>query len=249
MRRPGRARRRAGRARSGDTPHDAVQRHCTACPPRSSRCSARPASARRRSPSRSRELLRERGETPVAVSADALQVYAGLETLTGVASAGRARGAGSPPALVPAARRDVQRRRSTPSSHTPRSTGCSPRAARRSSSAAPGCTCAPRSPTSTCARRRPRARASAGWPSCTRTVRRRCTRGSPSARRGRPRGSTRSDRRRIVRALELLDAGRAASRREGPSQLWSEELRHPTLLAALTMQREALYARDRRARR
>ena len=30
--------------------------------------------------------LRERGEDPVAVSADALQVYAGLETLTGVAS-------------------------------------------------------------------------------------------------------------------------------------------------------------------
>src|SRR5450432_669625 len=30
--------------------------------------------------------LRARGEDPVAVSADALQVYAGLETLTGVAS-------------------------------------------------------------------------------------------------------------------------------------------------------------------
>ncbi len=32
------------------------------------------------------ELLRAEGEDPVAVSADALQVYAGLETLTGVAS-------------------------------------------------------------------------------------------------------------------------------------------------------------------
>src|SRR5439155_8455950 len=32
------------------------------------------------------ELLRARGEDPVAVSADALQVYAGLEVLTGVAS-------------------------------------------------------------------------------------------------------------------------------------------------------------------
>ncbi len=32
------------------------------------------------------ELLREQGEDPVAVSADALQVYAGLETLTGVAT-------------------------------------------------------------------------------------------------------------------------------------------------------------------
>jgi tRNA dimethylallyltransferase len=33
------------------------------------------------------ELLRERGEEPVAISCDALQVYEGLETLTGVASA------------------------------------------------------------------------------------------------------------------------------------------------------------------
>lgn len=33
------------------------------------------------------ELLRERGERPVAVSCDALQVYRGLEILTGVASA------------------------------------------------------------------------------------------------------------------------------------------------------------------
>jgi tRNA dimethylallyltransferase len=33
------------------------------------------------------ELLRQRGEDPVAISCDALQVYEGLETLTGVASA------------------------------------------------------------------------------------------------------------------------------------------------------------------
>jgi tRNA dimethylallyltransferase len=33
-------------------------------------------------------LLRESGERPAAVSADALQVYTGLETLTGAASAG-----------------------------------------------------------------------------------------------------------------------------------------------------------------
>lgn len=38
------------------------------------------------------DLLRARGEDPLAISADALQVYAGLETLTGVAgSAERAR--------------------------------------------------------------------------------------------------------------------------------------------------------------
>src|SRR5207248_3792329 len=33
------------------------------------------------------DLLRERGENPVAISADALQVYQGLETLTGAATA------------------------------------------------------------------------------------------------------------------------------------------------------------------
>ena len=45
-----------------------------------------------------------------------------------------------------------------------------------------------------------------------------------------------------MRALELLEQGELEPP-EGPSQLWSEELRHPTLLAGLTMEREALYAR------
>ena len=51
-----------------------------------------------------------------------------------------------------------------------------------------------------------------------------------------------NDGRRVVRALELLDIGELEPS-EGPSQLWSEELRHPTALAGLTMQREALYTR------
>ena len=41
------------------------------------------------------ERLRELGEEPVAVSADALQVYAGLETLTGAAGSGRSAGSSS----------------------------------------------------------------------------------------------------------------------------------------------------------
>jgi tRNA dimethylallyltransferase len=49
------------------------------------------------------------------------------------------------------------------------------------------------------------------------------------------------DRQRVVRALELLDQGELEPP-QGSSQLWSEELRHPTLLVGLTMQREALYA-------
>ncbi len=51
-----------------------------------------------------------------------------------------------------------------------------------------------------------------------------------------------NDRQRIVRALELLERGELEPP-EGPSQLWSKELRHPTLLAGLTMEREALYER------
>jgi tRNA dimethylallyltransferase len=51
-----------------------------------------------------------------------------------------------------------------------------------------------------------------------------------------------NDGRRIVRALELLDAGELEPP-EGPSQLWSAELRHPTLLVGLTIEREALYER------
>ena len=51
-----------------------------------------------------------------------------------------------------------------------------------------------------------------------------------------------TDRHRIVRALELLETGEL----EPPpdrSQLWSDDVRHPTLLAGLTMDREQLYAR------
>ncbi|HXC46268.1 MAG TPA: tRNA (adenosine(37)-N6)-dimethylallyltransferase MiaA [Solirubrobacteraceae bacterium] len=50
------------------------------------------------------------------------------------------------------------------------------------------------------------------------------------------------DRQRIVRSLELLDAGELEPP-NGPSQLWTEEVRRPTLLVGLTMQREALYGR------
>ncbi len=51
-----------------------------------------------------------------------------------------------------------------------------------------------------------------------------------------------NDRRRIVRALELLDAG-ALEPPAKESQLWTRETRHPTLLVGLTMQRDALYRR------
>jgi tRNA dimethylallyltransferase len=51
-----------------------------------------------------------------------------------------------------------------------------------------------------------------------------------------------ADRQRLVRALELLDAGQLHPR-EHASQLWTSEMRRPTLLIGLTMPREQLYAR------
>jgi tRNA dimethylallyltransferase len=50
------------------------------------------------------------------------------------------------------------------------------------------------------------------------------------------------DRQRIVRALELLDAGELEPPDE-PSQLWTGDMRQPTLLVGLTMERGTLYAR------
>jgi tRNA dimethylallyltransferase len=49
------------------------------------------------------------------------------------------------------------------------------------------------------------------------------------------------DRQRIVRSLELLDAGELEPP-QGGSELWSAAMRHPTLLIGLVMERERLYA-------
>jgi tRNA dimethylallyltransferase len=186
-------------------------------------------------------LLRAQGEEPVAVSADALQVYAGLETLTGVAtSAERAAlehrmisflpldatfsvgqysqlAHAEIDALLAAGRRPI----------VVGGTGLYLRAALADLDLRPV----------------PPDGARAHW---TARLERD---GAPAlhaelARRA-PWAAEKldvNDGRRITRALESLDAGELEPP-EGPSQLWSEELRHPTLLAGLTMQREALYAR------
>jgi tRNA dimethylallyltransferase len=49
-----------------------------------------------------------------------------------------------------------------------------------------------------------------------------------------------NDRQRIVRALELSDLGELEPP-DGPSELWSEQMRRPTTLVGLTMERETLY--------
>jgi tRNA dimethylallyltransferase len=50
-----------------------------------------------------------------------------------------------------------------------------------------------------------------------------------------------NDRRRVVRALELADAGETLAR--SPSRLWTRETRHPTLVFGLDVPKEVLTAR------
>ena len=50
-----------------------------------------------------------------------------------------------------------------------------------------------------------------------------------------------SDRQRVVRALELLELGELEA--PGESELWTAETRRPTLLVGLVMNREVLYRR------
>jgi tRNA dimethylallyltransferase len=186
------------------------------------------------------ELLRARGEDPVAVSADALQVYAGLETLTGVASAAeRARlehrlvsflpldatfSAGQYArlahaeidGLLAAGRRPI----------VVGGTGLYLRAALTELNLRP--------PPPEGVRERWMAQLERdGAPALHAQL---AARAPWAAERIDP-----NDRQRLVRALELADLGELEPP-DGPSQLWSGELRHPTLLAGLTMERAALYA-------
>jgi tRNA dimethylallyltransferase len=53
-----------------------------------------------------------------------------------------------------------------------------------------------------------------------------------------------TDSQRVLRALELLDSGHAPPPPAGaPSRLWTDETRHPTVMAALTMDRDELARR------
>lgn len=186
------------------------------------------------------ELLRARGEDPVAVSADALQVYAGLEILTGVASAAeRARlehrlvsflpldatfSAGQYARLAHAQIDELLNAGRRPI--VVGGTGLYLRAALTELSLRP--------PPPEGVRERWTAELKRdGAPA----LHARLAARAPWA----ARGIDPNDSQRLVRALELADLGELEPP-EGPSQLWSEELRRPTLLAGLTMEREALYA-------
>jgi len=186
-------------------------------------------------------VLRSRGEEPVAVGADALQLYAGLPILTGAPGA-RERGllehrlvgvvplrerfsAGAYAALAHAEIDGLLAAGRLPI--VVGGTGLYLRAALTDLDLHP--------PPEPGARER--------WEAAV------ATRGAPAVHaelRDRApwaaAGIDPNDRSRIVRAHELLDAGAL----EGPrttSRLWTADMRRPTLLAGLTMDRAALAAR------
>jgi len=186
------------------------------------------------------KLLRAEGEDPVAVSADALQVYAGLETLTGVASPAEQAllehrlvsflpldaqfsvgqyaelAHAEIDALLAAGRRPI----------VVGGTGLYLRAALAHLDLRPPPPEGAREHWTTELERR-------GAPA----LHARLARRAPWA----AEGIDPNDRQRVVRALELLEAGELEPP-EDASRLWSAAPRHPTLLAGLTMERDELYA-------
>jgi tRNA dimethylallyltransferase len=185
-------------------------------------------------------ILRARGEDPVAVSADALQVYAGLEVLTGVASvAERAElehrligflpvdgqfSAGQYAALahseidglLAAGRRPI----------VVGGTGLYLRAALADLSLKP--------PPADGARER--------WTAELRRHGPEALHGALALRAPWAAADIApTDSHRIVRALELHEAGELESP-SAESELWTQATRHPTVLIGLTAERERLYA-------
>src|ERR1700690_2797077 len=189
--------------------------------------------------------MREQGETPVAVSADALQVYAGLGLLTGVATSaqqsllehrlvsflpGGARFSVAEYATLAHAQIDEL----LAGGATPiviGGTGLYLRAALTELALRP--------PPPPGVRERWNAELERRGPQALHGL---LAQRAPWA----AEGIDPADRHRIVRALELEEIG-ALEPPAPDSQLWSEEVRHPTRLVGLTMARTELYARiDRR---
>jgi tRNA dimethylallyltransferase len=189
------------------------------------------------------ERLRARGERPVAVSADALQVYRGLETLTGVATpAEQARlehrlvsilpvdarfSAGEYAALAHAEIDGLLAAGARPI--VVGGTGLYLRAALADLTLRP--------PPPDEVRRRWEEELERRGPEALHAE---LARRAPWAAEGiEPR-----DRSRIDRALELLELGELEPPPpEGRNELWTSETRHPTRLVGLVMDREALYER------
>jgi tRNA dimethylallyltransferase len=192
------------------------------------------------------ERLRERGEDPVAISADALQVYRGLEALTGAPTGAERellehRLVGMVPvaetfsagrfaelahaeidAALDAGRRPI----------VVGGTGLYLRAALSELDLRP--------PPPPELREALQARVEAVGPAALHAEL--AERAPQAAAAIEP-----TDRTRVTRALELLEMGEEPAPAGEDSQLWTRELRRPTALYGLTMERDALYERiDRR---
>src|SRR6204780_3978998 len=186
------------------------------------------------------QLLRAQGRDPVAVSADALQVYMGLELLTGVASpAEQTRlehrlisflpvdatfSAGQYAQLAHAQIDELLKASRRPI--VVGGTGLYLRAALTELSLRP--------PPARGVRERWTSELERHGPQALHAQ---LARRAPWA----AQEIDPSDRQRVVRGRELLETGDLQEPPAGPSQLWSEDMRHPTLLVGLTMGREALY--------
>jgi tRNA dimethylallyltransferase len=184
-------------------------------------------------------LLRAEGEDPVAVSADALQLYAGLEVLTGAASRQQRdrlehRLLGILPLTERASAGDYARRAHAEIDALVEQgrrpivvggTGLYLRAALADLDLRPP-------PDPGVRERYARRLADEG----VRALHADLLERNPEV----AAQIAQHDKQRVLRALELLDAGDDPP---GGPQLWTAETRHPTLLVALTMEREALYRR------
>ncbi|HYY22623.1 MAG TPA: tRNA (adenosine(37)-N6)-dimethylallyltransferase MiaA [Thermoleophilaceae bacterium] len=197
------------------------------------------------------DRLRERAEDPLAISADALQVYRGLETLTAAATAEERR------------RLEHRLQSFVPVERT-FSVGEYMALAHREIDEALG------------AGRRPIVVGGTGLylraalsdlelrppprPGLRERIERELERGGAPALHARlaarapglAEAVPPTDRSRIVRVLELVEMGEDPQPEPEPgrSQLWTAETRHPTLLVGLVMEREPLYERiDRRTER
>jgi tRNA dimethylallyltransferase len=185
--------------------------------------------------------LRKLGERPVAISADALQVYAGLSTLTGAATvAQRAQlehrligvvpvhdtfSAGRFAQLAHAEIDRALRERLRPI--VVGGTGLYLRAALTTLDLQP--------PPDLGVRERWRQRMQELGPE---PLHAQLAHDAPWA----AEAIAPTDRQRIVRALELLEMGQLRPR-DADSELWTTTTRHPTLLAGLVMDRATLYER------
>jgi tRNA dimethylallyltransferase len=192
------------------------------------------------------ERLRARGENPLAISADALQVYRGLEALTGAAApAERALLEHRLVGVVPVSESFSAGRFAELAHHeidaaldagrrpiVVGGTGLYLRAALSELDLRP--------PPPPSLRERVRERLAEQGPQA---LHEELSRRAPDA----AAAIDPADRTRVGRAIELLEMGEQPPSAGEDSVLWTQELRRPTRLFGLTMEREALYERiDRR---